>query len=91
MAQKPLGKNSNVKKLNKKNRFNGSIGPKKGAKKIAPKRQSVIKQQNIQKKLTSGINRNIEQVMASRVEAISSGQKLNIIKSDVNVKTKGKK
>ncbi|CAG8663999.1 40637_t:CDS:2 [Gigaspora margarita] len=70
--------NTNSRKSNKKT---NELRLKKGAKKIAPKRQSVIKQKAMQKKLTSAINRNIEQVIASRAESVG-GQKLNLIKGE---------
>ncbi|RIB16192.1 hypothetical protein C2G38_2190674 [Gigaspora rosea] len=70
--------NTNSRKSNKKT---NELRPKKGAKTIAPKRQSVIKQKAMQKKLTSVINRNIEQVIASRAESVG-GKKLNLIKGE---------
>ncbi|CAG8448355.1 423_t:CDS:2 [Funneliformis caledonium] len=91
MAQGPLAKkfkvNNNNRKLtktksiiNKSNGNNHRVKPKKGAKSIAPKKQSLIKQQSIQKKLTAAINKNIEQVIASRAESVGGGQKFNIVK-----------
>ncbi|CAG8785374.1 26956_t:CDS:2, partial [Racocetra persica] len=56
---------------------------------IAPKRQSAIKQKAIQKKLTSAINRNIEQVIASRAESVG-GQKFNLIKEEAKKDKKSK-
>ncbi|GES85845.1 hypothetical protein RCL_jg26728.t1 [Rhizophagus clarus] len=83
MAQGPLAKklkgSANKRIINKSKSNNNNsthgLGPKKGARSIAPKKQSLIKQKTIQKKLTAAINKNIEQVIASRAEAVDGGQK----------------
>ncbi|KAI7898225.1 uncharacterized protein BX663DRAFT_525639 [Cokeromyces recurvatus] len=50
---------------------------KKGARTIAPKKASLIKQQAMNKKLTAEINKNIERQMAVKADAVG---KLTIMK-----------
>ncbi|CAO3677095.1 unnamed protein product [Umbelopsis vinacea] len=73
MAQGQLKKqkvptNKSVKNLSK---------PKKGTKVIAPKQKTLVKQKQITKKLSAGINRNIERQMAVKAGAVG---KLTIMK-----------
>ncbi|CAG8545660.1 7317_t:CDS:2 [Cetraspora pellucida] len=78
--------NTSSRKSNKKTNV---LRLKKGARAIAPKRQSVIKQKAIQKKLTSAINRDIEQVIASKAESVG-GKKFNLIKREAKKDKKAK-
>ncbi|CAB4423909.1 unnamed protein product [Rhizophagus irregularis] len=97
MAQGPLAKKFkgsvnkriiNKSKSNSNNSSSHGLGPKKGARSIAPKKQSLIKQKKMHKKLTAAINKNIEQVIASRAEAVDGGQKFSIIKLNSDKDTK---
>ncbi|KAI9290268.1 hypothetical protein BC943DRAFT_313622 [Umbelopsis sp. AD052] len=73
MAQGQLKKskapaNKSVKNLSK---------PKKGARVIAPKQRTLVKQKGISKKLSASINNNIERQMAVKAGAVG---KLTIMK-----------
>ncbi|ORX96411.1 hypothetical protein K493DRAFT_407248 [Basidiobolus meristosporus CBS 931.73] len=74
MAQKPIGKKSGAKNTKK------TTKPKRGIV-IPPKKQTLVKQKNVQKKLTSNINKNIETIMATRAGAVG---KLTIMKGYVD-------
>ncbi|KAI9472085.1 MAG: hypothetical protein EXX96DRAFT_582830 [Benjaminiella poitrasii] len=56
---------------------------KKGARTIAPKKTSLIKQEAMNKKLTAEINKNIERQMAVKADAVG---KLTIMKKLANEK-----
>ncbi|PKC05486.1 hypothetical protein RhiirA5_420858 [Rhizophagus irregularis] len=95
MAQGPLAKKFkgsvnkriiNKSKPNSNNSSSHGLGPKKGARSIAPKKQSLIKQKKMHK--VPAINKNIEQVIASRAEAVDGGQKFSIIKLNSDKDTK---
>ncbi|CAG8464073.1 3627_t:CDS:2 [Paraglomus occultum] len=80
MAQKAL-KKSNKTNNSKNKTKDKQLGLRKGARTIAPKKQSVIKQKNMEKKITLAINKNIEQIMVSRASAVAGGRKFNIVKA----------
>ncbi|RIA97292.1 hypothetical protein C1645_814179 [Glomus cerebriforme] len=89
MPQGTLAKK--FKGTNKRKISSQGLGPKKGARSIAPKKLSLIKQKTMQKKLTAAINKNIEQVIASRAEAVDGGQKFSIVKLNSSKDTEGTK
>ncbi|KAJ8651731.1 hypothetical protein O0I10_012698 [Lichtheimia ornata] len=67
--------------------------PKKGARTIAPKQATLVKQRKLQKQLTAKINNNIERQMAVKANAVG---KLTVMKKlaesqDASTKKKGKK
>ncbi|RKP27581.1 hypothetical protein SYNPS1DRAFT_20925 [Syncephalis pseudoplumigaleata] len=61
---------------------------RKGARVIAPKNTTLIKQKLLQKKLSANINRNIETQMATRAGAVG---KLTIMRSSMDASKKGGK
>ncbi|RKP08636.1 hypothetical protein THASP1DRAFT_29568 [Thamnocephalis sphaerospora] len=63
------------------------LGLKKGARTIAPKNTTLIKQKQLKKRLTANINRNIETQMATRAGAVG---KLTIMRSAMEKKDAGK-
>merc|ERR1712156_916254 len=69
---------SNLKNPHKKERYNKKVlGPSKGRKQIAPKKNKTIKEQKVKLQLTKAINNTIEMELATK--AGSSG--LHVIKA----------
>ncbi|CAG8531942.1 6892_t:CDS:1 [Ambispora leptoticha] len=68
--------------ITKKKTRTKNIGPKKGARVIAPKKQGKIKQEAIRKKLTTAINKDIETKMAIRAASVGGGKQFSIVKID---------
>ncbi|KAI8988097.1 hypothetical protein BDF20DRAFT_910636 [Mycotypha africana] len=64
---------------------------KKGARKVAPKKASVIKQRSLDKKLTAEINRKIEKQMSVKANAVGKLTIMKKLAEDTSAEEKKKK